>query len=116
MNPYVYNNFKKDMREAVEEFISSTNYFIEELDESSITLSNGNKRIRFYLEAMNLDSSIMDINGTNEKALFELFEIGNVNDKYPLNTQLKLPYEEWNKYKVRKILKGLSIDLKNYID
>jgi hypothetical protein len=36
--------------------------------------------------------------------------------KYPVTTILKLPYEEWNKHKVKKILEVLKTDLKKYIE
>jgi hypothetical protein len=36
-------------------------------------------------------------------------------NQYPLNTDLNLPYEEWNKYMVKKILFVLMSDLQQYI-
>jgi hypothetical protein len=116
MNPFIYDSFKKDIHDAVESFIFNTNYYIKRLDESSIVLSNNKKYIIFYLEATSLCSEIKNIDDTNHFAIYELFEKESMNDKYPLNTELKLPYEEWNKYKVSKILEILMTDLKKYIE
>ncbi|MDR2010288.1 MAG: hypothetical protein LBQ22_07385 [Bacteroidales bacterium] len=116
MNPFIYDNLKKDMQDAVKLLIANTDYYIERLDESSIVLSNEKKHIMFYLEATNLCSEIKNIDDTDHFAVYELFEKENMNDKYPLNTKLKLSYEEWNKYEVYKILEILMTYLRKYIE
>jgi sRNA-binding regulator protein Hfq len=115
MNSFVYENFGSDMLESVNDFTSTTDYFIDRVSRCSISLTNKKKILIFFLEATNLNSEIKNFDGTSYFSLYELFEKENIIYKYPINTELKLPYEEWNKYKVKKILEVLNSDLRKYI-
>jgi hypothetical protein len=115
MNAYIYESFKRDMVESVADFIHNTDYSMSWIHESSFLLSNNNKYIFFYIEAMNLYGEILEADNKQKHAIYEFFMKENIMDKYPKNID-NLPYEEWNKDEVKRILEILRTDLKKYIE
>ncbi len=113
MNPYIYPKFKQDMSDAVSDFINSTNYSIKRIDDSSIILTNGIFNLNFYLDGVSMVATFNKIDG-NEESFYKLFSKHNIEYKYPFDKENKYSYEEWNRYKVKKILEILKTDLKNY--
>lgn len=115
MNPYTYKNFVPDMIEATSEFISKTNYEVEKITSSSISLINSQRRISFYIEGASMVSVIEQVSGLYAKGIYELFLENNIFDKYPVDKENTYSYEEWNKISVKKQLEVLRDDLYNYL-
>lgn len=114
MNAFTYESFKLDMMESVEDFINNTDYKILWISDSSFLLSNGKKNIFFYLEAMNLYSTISNIDDSDKIAIYEIFIKENIIDSYPKNVN-NLSYVEYNKFEVKNVLKMLRTILYEYI-
>jgi len=115
MNPFIYKEFQSDMIDAVDDFINKTNFFIESVDESSIILTDNNFVLSFYLDGASMVTTISTNFSNSEESLFDFFSKRKVGNKYPFDKDKVFSYREWNKYKVKKILKVLMTDLKEYI-
>lgn len=111
MNPFIYESFKSDMTQASDHFIRNSSYKIKDLDSSSLILSDGINNLNFYLDGASLVATFNRV-GKNEKSIYELFVENNIEEKYPFDKLGDYSYEEWNKYKVKRILEILNQDLK----
>lgn len=116
MNPYRYNEFKKDMKEATNQFIRNTNFKILDLGDSYIVLTNSTVSIKFCLDGVTFTCTIQNMKNDIRKDVFRLIEDGKLSAKLENPNVKNMHYREWNKFIVQKVLLILLQDLRQYID